>query len=311
MMEESNHITEAEWQVMRAVWSAVPATSGNLVRELAGGTGWEPTTVKTLLARLVKKGALRFEVSGRSYLYYPLLSEEACIRREMRLFAGKIYGGELQLATAHFDFRGSKDPVFIGLLAQALEEGFCRICSDLAYAPDERLLVYLHGTLQRLHSALGVLDGPDWLRAGPIWGILHFAPLSCFSDLPADKVAVHVLALLMVSLLNPAVPYWLQQAVGVWEGAWLDPARIAKAVVERAAGFDLTAMQTMSFVYRQFRSAGGYELAWTVAEFIVTEFGRSRLTELVRKPSDFDSVFGFPESEFWQRWQVFLGGRYD
>ncbi|MFH2115936.1 MAG: BlaI/MecI/CopY family transcriptional regulator [Spirochaetota bacterium] len=309
-MDESNHITEAEWQVMRAVWSAVPATSGNLVRDLSGSTGWEPTTVKTLLARLVKKGALHFEVSGRSYLYYPLLSEEACIRREMRLFAGKIYGGELHLATAHFDFRGIKDPDFIGLLAQALEEGFSRICSDLAHESGERLLVYIHGTQQRLHSALGVLDGPDWLRAGQVWGILHFAPLSCFSDLPADKVAVHVLTQLVVTLLNPAAPYWLQQAVAVWEGQWLEPGRIAKAVADRSAGFNLALMQEVSAIYRQFRAVGGYELAWTVADFIVSEFGLGSLADLVRNPADFGGVFGFPESEFWRRWEAYLGGRY-
>ncbi len=310
-MDESNNITEAEWQVMRAVWAEVPATSGNLVRDLSSSTGWEPTTVKTLLARLVKKRILRFEVSGRSYLYYPLLSEEACIRREMRLFAGKIYGGELLLATPHFDFKGSKDPVFTGLLAEALEEGLSRICSDLAYDPAERLLVYLHGTQQRLHSALGVLDGPDWLRAGPVWGILHFAPLSCFTDLPADKVAVHVLAQLVVVLLNPAAPYWLQQAVAVWEGAWLEPGRISKAVADRAVSFDMASMQEVSAIYRRFRAAGGYELAWTLADFIVTEFGRGSLAALVRRPSDFQGVFGLGESEFWRRWEGFLKGRYD
>ncbi len=309
-MHEANHITEAEWQVMRAVWSDAPATSNNLIRELAGGTGWEPTTVKTLLSRLVKKGALRYEARGRTYLYFPLLSEEACIRREMRLFAGKIYGGELHMATAHFDFRGGRDPEFAAFLAVALEDGLGRICSDLRYDPDERLLVYMHGSQQRLQSALGVLDGPDWLRAGTIWGMLHFAPRSCFTDLAADKASVHVLAQLVVNLLNPAAPYWLQQAVAVWEGQWLESGRVAGAVAGRAAGFDMALMREVSAIYRQFRDAGGYELAWTVAEFIVTEFGIGSLARLVRAPADFTGVFGFPEREFWRRWEAFLVSRY-
>jgi RNA polymerase sigma-70 factor (ECF subfamily) len=170
--------------------------------------------------------------------------------------------------------------------------------------------VYVHGSQQRLHSALGVLDGPDWLRAGPVWGILHFAPLACFSDLPADKVAVHVLALLVVNLLNPSAPYWLQQAVAVREGQWLEPPRIAKAVSARVAGFDLALMQDITTVYRQFRAVGGYELAWTVAEFIVTEFGLGKLARLVRAPADFSGVFGIPENEFWQRWEIFLAEHY-
>ncbi len=309
-MDESSHITEAEWQVMRAVWSAVPATSGKLIRELAAGTGWEPTTVKTLLARLVKKGALRFEASGRSYLYFPLLSEEACIRREMRLFAGKIYGGELRLGTTRFDFKGSDDREFIALLAEALETGLSRIAADLAFDPSERLLVYVHASQQRLHSALGVLDGPDWLRAGTVWGILHIAPRACFADLEPDKAAVHVLAQLVVTMLNPAAPYWLQQAVAVWEGAWLEPGRVAKVLAARPAGFDLARMRDVAAIYRRFRDDGGYELAWTVAEFVVGEFGVGSLARLVRDPDDFGGIFACPESEFWSRWEAYLAKRY-
>jgi len=308
-MDESLHITEAEWQVMRAVWSAVPARSGNLVRDLAAGTGWEATTVKTLLARLVKKGALRFEPAGRSYLYYPVLSEEACIRREMRLFAGKVYGGELHLATTHFDFKGSKDPEFIGLLSRALEEGYGRISADLDFVPGERLLAFVHKTRQGLHSALGVLDGPEWLRAGTIWGMLHFAPRDCFTDLAPDKAAIHVLAQLLVTLLNPSTPYWLQQAVAAWEGRWLDQARIDAAVSARASGFDLGHMQEMTAVYRRFRAEGGYELAWTVAEFLVAEFGPDSLGRLVRSPDDFEGVLGLAEREFWSAWETYLARR--
>jgi BlaI family penicillinase repressor len=309
-MGETNHITEAEWQVMRAVWSAAPATSGELIRELAAGTGWEPTTVKTLLARLVKKGALRFEVSGRSYVYYPLLSEEACIRREMRLFAGKVYGGELRLGTSRFEFKGLDDREYIGLLAQALEAGLERIAADLGYDTSERLLVYVHESRQRLHSALGVLDGPEWLRAGTIWGILHVAPRACFTDLEPGKAAVHVLAQLLVTMLNPAAPYWVQQAVAAWEGQWLEPARVAASVAARPSGFNLGQMRDVSAIYRSFRDAGGYELAWTVAEFALSEFGSGGLARLARASSDFMGAFGLSEQEFWSRWEAYLAKRY-
>jgi BlaI family penicillinase repressor len=295
---------------MRAVWSTVPATSSAIIQDLAAGTGWEPTTVKTLLARLVKKGAVRFEAQGRTYLYYPVLSEEACIRREMRLFAGKIYGGEIRLASPHFDFKGTDDPAFMDVLAVALEAGLSSLTADLQYQLTERLVVYVHPSRQRLQSALGVLDGPDWLRAGTIWGIIHLAPRDCFDLPPPDKAALHVLAQLLVSLVNPATPYWLSQAVAAWESQWLDQARISRTVQSRPAGFRLSDMLEVGAVYRQFREAGGYELAFTVAEFAVAEFGRDSLAKLVRLPNNFAAVFSISEAEFWQRWDAFLARRY-
>ena len=306
-MEDTNHITEAEWQ---AVWSTVPATSSAIIQDLAAGTGWEPTTVKTLLARLVKKGAVRFVSQGRTYLYFSVLSEEACIRREMRLFAGKIYGGAIHLASPHFDFKGTDDPAFMGLLAAALEAGLASVTADFQYKLTERLVVYVHPSRQRLQSALGVLDGPDWLRAGTIWGMIHLAPRDCFDVPPPDKAALHVLTQLLVGLVNPAVPYWLSQALAAWESQWLDQARVSRTIQARSAGFRLADMLEVGAVYRQFRDAGGYELAFTVAEFVVAEFGRDSLATLVRSPSDFSGVFGFSEAEFWTRWDAFLARRY-
>src|SRR5689334_1356232 len=60
-MSSFPQISDAEWDVMRIVWDNGPLTAGDVVRHLAGAKDWHPRTVKTLLSRLVKKGAVEMK----------------------------------------------------------------------------------------------------------------------------------------------------------------------------------------------------------------------------------------------------------
>jgi BlaI family penicillinase repressor len=96
-MSEIPKISEAEWEVMKIFWAkAVPCTANEIVEALAVWSDWKPNTVKTLITRLVKKGALGFTEERRIYWYYPLVSEEQCIRSETRSFMKRIFGGALK-----------------------------------------------------------------------------------------------------------------------------------------------------------------------------------------------------------------------
>src|SRR3954469_17264472 len=96
-------ISDAEWQVMDVIWrSSDPVTAGEIVGALAGHTSWNPRTIKTMLNRLVNKGALRFESEGNRYLYRPAVSREACVRGESRSFLRRVFGGNVAPMLAHF-----------------------------------------------------------------------------------------------------------------------------------------------------------------------------------------------------------------
>jgi len=96
-------ISDAEWEVMQVLWSnAAPMTAQEVIDRLAPARAWSPRTVKTLLNRLLKKGAVRHEVRGKMYVYSPAVSEEACVREERRHFLQRIYGGALAPMIAHF-----------------------------------------------------------------------------------------------------------------------------------------------------------------------------------------------------------------
>jgi len=87
-------ISASEWQVMSMVWERSPIAAGDIVAALSPRRGWHSRTIRTLLDRLVKKGALQATLEGKRYLYEPLLSMEACVRQESRSFLRRIFAGE-------------------------------------------------------------------------------------------------------------------------------------------------------------------------------------------------------------------------
>lgn len=75
-------ISNAEWEIMRVVWTKEETTSSQILEILEQKTDWTVSTVKTLLKRLVDKGYLATQRSGKSFLYSALVSEEEAINRQ-------------------------------------------------------------------------------------------------------------------------------------------------------------------------------------------------------------------------------------
>ena len=71
----ADKISDSELEVMKVLWQAGDALPVTEIRETLQKTrGWEATTVKTLVSRLVSKGVIRQE--KRNVFYYsPLISE--------------------------------------------------------------------------------------------------------------------------------------------------------------------------------------------------------------------------------------------
>ena len=101
-MDTLPRISDAEWTVMRALWDDQPLTANEVVERVAEPNGWSPPTVKTLLNRLVKKGALGYRQEGRVYHYHPRVAEADCVRAETRSFVQRVLNGSLTPMVAHF-----------------------------------------------------------------------------------------------------------------------------------------------------------------------------------------------------------------
>lgn len=121
-MNDMPKISEAEYEIMKAVWKNA-AISTNEVVELFEGGNWSPKTVQTLLARLVKKGALGYEKRGRVFVYSPLIDEEEYRREESSSFLKKFYNGALNSMVLNFIDGDKLSPDDIDELTRILEKG--------------------------------------------------------------------------------------------------------------------------------------------------------------------------------------------
>ena len=102
-MKTAPRISETEWEVMRVVWDRHPITAAEVIERLVRQDAtWHPKTVRTLLARLVKKMALDYEAQGRLYVYEPRVSERDCVAAASDSFLGRVFGGSLKPMLAHF-----------------------------------------------------------------------------------------------------------------------------------------------------------------------------------------------------------------
>jgi BlaI family penicillinase repressor len=116
-------ISDAEWDVIKVLWDRGPLTAGEVVEALQSARDWKPRTVKTLLARLVKKGAVRAEVQDKRYLYRPAITRQAATRKEARSFLARVFDGALLPAVVTFLKESDLSPNELRELRQILESG--------------------------------------------------------------------------------------------------------------------------------------------------------------------------------------------
>ena len=115
-------ISESEAVVMEVLWQRHPLGADEVVALLAERSDWAEATVKTLLNRLMNKGAIRAERDGRRYLYSPVLEREAWVAQQSEGFVERLFGGRVAPLVAHFSERGKLSQADIAELRRLVEE---------------------------------------------------------------------------------------------------------------------------------------------------------------------------------------------
>jgi len=115
-------ISEAEAVVMDVLWQRHPQAAEEVVAALATRSDWAEPTVKTLLNRLLNKGAIRADRDGRRYLYAPVLAREAWIAQQSEGFVDRVFGGRVAPLVAHFSERGRLTAADVAELKRLISE---------------------------------------------------------------------------------------------------------------------------------------------------------------------------------------------
>jgi predicted transcriptional regulator len=118
----SERISEAEHAVMEALWAKSPQTAAEVCDAVCERRGWSMPTVKTLLARLVGKGAVATEPQGRRFLYTPVLERDAYVGTESRRLVDRLFGGRAAPLFAHLAEAEALSPDDIAEIERLLKE---------------------------------------------------------------------------------------------------------------------------------------------------------------------------------------------
>ncbi|HEY2464530.1 MAG TPA: BlaI/MecI/CopY family transcriptional regulator [Steroidobacteraceae bacterium] len=116
-------VSEAESAVMEVLWQQrASSSSEDVVVALAERMNWQEPTVKTLLNRLLNKGAIRAQKQGRRYLYSPVLQREQWLASETKSFLDRLFDGRVVPLVSHFSKHRKLTKKDISDLKRLIEE---------------------------------------------------------------------------------------------------------------------------------------------------------------------------------------------
>jgi BlaI family penicillinase repressor len=116
-------ISESEWTVMEALWDYAPQTASELTKALRPSTRWAENTVRTLLTRLVEKGALKVdENAAGTRVFTPAIKRDACVRAESESFMQRVFRGASKPLLVHFAQSARLTPEEVRELKRLLDQ---------------------------------------------------------------------------------------------------------------------------------------------------------------------------------------------
>jgi predicted transcriptional regulator len=95
MTQKPPRISEAELQLLQLLWDESPQGATELSAKISGARDWTLATVKTLLSRLVAKGAVSTVPEGRRYLYRPAIARDSVAANQARGLIDRLFEGRV------------------------------------------------------------------------------------------------------------------------------------------------------------------------------------------------------------------------
>ena len=121
-MTDDIRISEAELDIMAVLWSESPLGASDIAERVPSRRAWSPTTIKTMLSRLVDKGALASEAQGRRFLYRPLIERDRLAGAQAGRLVDRLFGGRISPLVAHLAERRDLEPDDLAALEQLIRD---------------------------------------------------------------------------------------------------------------------------------------------------------------------------------------------
>lgn len=106
-------LSELEWEVMKPFWEKGPMAARDVFALVGEQNQWTYKTLKTMLARLVQKGALAYEQVGNSYLYRAAHDRSVMTQTATGTFVQRVFDGALTPFLAFFAERATPEELAV------------------------------------------------------------------------------------------------------------------------------------------------------------------------------------------------------
>lgn len=107
---------------MQCLWETSPLAAEDIIGILDKRQDWQEATVKTLLNRLLKKGAIRAQKDGRRFIYSAVLKRDQWLTLESNQFLSRLFDGKLAPFIAHFQSQKNLSKADITSLKKLIED---------------------------------------------------------------------------------------------------------------------------------------------------------------------------------------------
>jgi len=109
-MAKNPRISEAELQLLQLLWDESPLGATEIAERVPASREWSLATVKTLLSRLVAKGAVSATSEGRRFRYRPAVERETIAGGQADSLVDRLFGGRVSPLVAQLAEQREIDP---------------------------------------------------------------------------------------------------------------------------------------------------------------------------------------------------------
>jgi BlaI family penicillinase repressor len=95
MRKISTELTPAEWTIIKAVWESEPCTAPAIQEKLQRDTKWSYSTVRTMMDRMVAKGLLLAQKTGKVTQFRSAVTRDQAQQGELLYALKNAFNGAL------------------------------------------------------------------------------------------------------------------------------------------------------------------------------------------------------------------------
>ncbi|MDF2651048.1 MAG: polymerase subunit sigma-24 [Paenibacillus sp.] len=191
-----------------------------------------------------------------------------------------------------------------------LRKNFQRITSALNFIPHTKIAYEIYPDRESMNPEYPSINSVG--NFGQLNVVKIVSPLNPgfdYRNTVRQSLALYSMAL--TKQANPQTPLFLMYGIGGYVGQGMTREHVRSRITSRYRQRELPSMTYLRVAdWYKFSEMGGFDLCYTLIDFIVTRYSWDALHRLLRDASNLESIFGCAPSQFEAEWKQFLMDQY-